>query len=149
MHIHFNIIPYAVLFFTKAHSMKVNNKGCSLCSPHQQSTQFFLRGSGKRNDARYFLPFHLVRRVFRCILMTRSRKTDGLEYRGVSLDKWTEKMSTINASRGWIDLHSHRSPSMALSFTIDCSWANETSKLTVYYEFKRGNNLRANYAKCH
>lgn len=27
--------------FTKAHNMRVNNKGCALRSPHQQSTQFF------------------------------------------------------------------------------------------------------------
>jgi len=57
----------------------------SLCSPHQQSTQFFQQGSvvkGRRYDAQYFLPFYRICRVFRCILMTRLRETDDLKYRG-------------------------------------------------------------------
>lgn len=40
------------------------------------------RWKERRYNARYILPFHLVRRVFRCILMTGARETDDLEYRG-------------------------------------------------------------------
>lgn len=42
---------------------------------------------GRRYDARYFLPFHLELRVFRCILMTGSRETDEFAIQGL-VENW-------------------------------------------------------------